>query len=35
MEKLVIGYYCRKRIQEKYDKLYGVNCRAKRKTEEA
>ena len=29
---MVLGYYYRrKRIQEKYDKLYGVNCRAKRK----
>jgi IS605 OrfB family transposase len=29
---IVLGYYYRrKRIQEKYDKLHGVNCRAKRK----
>jgi IS605 OrfB family transposase len=29
---IVLGYYYRrKRIQEKYDKLYGVNCRVKRK----
>jgi len=29
---IVLGYYYRrKRIQEKYDKLYGVNSRAKRK----
>ncbi len=32
MEKLVLGYYYRrKRIQEKYDKLYGVKSRTKRK----
>jgi len=32
MEKLVFGYcYRRKRVQEKYDKLYGVKSRAKRK----
>ena len=32
IEKLVLGYYYhRKRIQEKYDKLYGVKSRAKRK----
>ena len=31
-EKLVLGYYYRrKRIQEKYDKLYGVKSRIKRK----
>jgi len=31
-EKLVLGYhYRRKRIQEKYDKLYGVKSRIKRK----
>jgi len=31
-EKLVLGYhYRRKRIQEKYDRLYGVKSRAKRK----
>ena len=31
-EKLVLGYYYRrKRIQKKYDKLYGVNSRVKRK----
>ena len=29
---IVLGYYYRrKRIQEKYDKLYGVNCRVKRR----
>jgi putative transposase len=29
---IVLGYYYRrKRIQERYDKLYGVNCRVKRK----
>jgi len=32
IEKIVLGYYYRrKRIQEKYDKLYGVKSRAKRK----
>ncbi len=32
-EKLVLGYYyCRKRIQEKYDKHYGKKSRIKRKT---
>jgi len=32
MEKLVLGYYYRrKKIQEKYDKLYGVKSRTKRK----
>ncbi len=32
MEKLVLGYYYRrKRVQEKYDELYGVKSRAKRK----
>ncbi len=32
MEKLVLGYYYRrKRIQEKYDKLHGVNSRTKKK----
>ena len=32
MEKLVLGYYYRrKRIQEKYDKLYGVKSRIKKK----
>ena len=32
MKKLVLGYYYRrKRIQEKYDKLYGVKSRVKRK----
>ncbi len=32
MEKLVLGYYYRrKRIQERYNKLYGVKSRAKRK----
>jgi len=32
MEKLVLGYYYRrKRIQEKYDGLYGVKSRIKRK----
>ena len=32
MEKLVLGYYYRrKRIQERYDKLYGVKSRIKRK----
>jgi len=31
-EKLVLGYYYRrKRIQEKYDKLYGVKFRVKKK----
>lgn len=31
-EKLVLGYYyCRKRIQERYDKLYGVTSRIKRR----
>jgi len=29
---IVLGYYYRrKRVQEKYDKLYGVNCRVKRR----
>ena len=29
---VVLGYhYRRKRVQEKYDKLFGVNCRVKRK----
>ena len=29
---IVLGYYYRrKRVQEKYDKLFGVNCRVKRK----
>jgi IS605 OrfB family transposase len=29
---VVLGYYYRrKRIQERYDKLYGVNCRVKRR----
>ena len=29
---MVLGYYYRRRrVQEKYDKLYGVNCRVKRK----
>ena len=29
---IVLGYYYRrKRVQEKYDKLYGARCRAKRK----
>jgi IS605 OrfB family transposase len=29
---MVLGYYYRRRrIQERYDKLYGVNCRVKRK----
>ena len=32
MGKLVLGYYYhRKKVQEKYDKLYGVNSRIKRK----
>ncbi len=32
MEKLVLGYYYRrKRVQERYDKLYGVRSRVKRK----
>jgi len=32
LEKLVLGYYYRrKRIQEKYDRFYGVKSRAKRK----
>ncbi len=32
-EKLVLGYHYRKKsIQEKYDKLYGVKSRVKRKT---
>ncbi len=32
MERLVLGYYYRrKRVQEKYDKLYGVKSRVKRK----
>ncbi len=32
MEKLVLGYYYRrKRIQKKYDRLYGVKSRVKRK----
>ena len=32
MEKLVLGYYYRrKRVQKKYDKLYGVKSRIKRK----
>jgi len=31
-EKLVLGYYYRRmRMQERYDKLYGVRCRVKRK----
>jgi putative transposase len=29
---IVLGYYYRrKRVQERYDKLYGVNCRVKRR----
>jgi putative transposase len=29
---MVLGYYYRrKRVQERYDKLYGVNCRVKRR----
>jgi transposase len=29
---IVLGYYYRrKRVQEKYDKLYGASCRVKRK----
>jgi IS605 OrfB family transposase len=29
---IVLGYYYRrKKVQEKYDKLYGVNCRVKRR----
>jgi len=29
---VILGYYYRrKRVQEKYDKVYGVSCRAKRK----
>ena len=33
MERLVLGYYYRRKsIQEKYDKLYGVNSRVRRKT---
>jgi IS605 OrfB family transposase len=29
---IVLGYYYRRRrVQEKYDKLYGVNCRVKRR----
>jgi len=29
---IILGYYYRrKRVQERYDKLYGVNCRIKRK----
>ncbi len=32
MEKLVLGYYYRRRrVQERYDKLYGTKSRAKRK----
>ncbi|MEL9941115.1 MAG: transposase [Ignisphaera sp.] len=32
LEKVVLGYYYRrKRVQEKYDKLYGVDSRIKRK----
>jgi len=31
-EKLVLGYYyCRRKVQERYDKLYGVRSRIKRK----
>jgi len=26
-----LGYYYRRRVQERYDKLYGVNCRVKKK----
>jgi len=30
---IVLGYYYRRRrVQERYDKLYGVNCRVERKT---
>jgi putative transposase len=28
---MVLGYYYRRRVQERYDKLYGVDCRVKRK----
>jgi hypothetical protein len=29
---IVLGYYYRRRrVQEKYDELYGVDCRVKRK----
>ena len=32
MEKIVLGYYYRrKRVQEKYDALYGVECRVKKR----
>ncbi|MEM1596188.1 MAG: transposase [Desulfurococcaceae archaeon] len=32
MEKIVLGYYYRrKRVQEKYDSLYGPGCRARRR----
>ncbi|MEM4032822.1 MAG: transposase [Zestosphaera sp.] len=32
MEKIVLGYYYRrKRVQEKYNKLYGVECRVKKR----
>ena len=32
MKKLILGYYYRrKRIQERYDKLYGVKSMIKRK----
>ncbi len=31
MERSVLGYYRRKRVQERYDKLYGVKSRVKRK----
>jgi IS605 OrfB family transposase len=31
-QDIVLGYYYRrKRVQERYDKLYGVNCRVKKK----
>ena len=26
VEKLVLGYYYRRRVQERYDKLYGAGC---------
>jgi len=32
MEKIVLGYYYRRRrVQEKYDKLYGTRCRIKKR----
>jgi len=32
VEKLVLGYYYRRRrVQERYDKLYGAGCRIERR----